>query len=80
MQSTKIALERIGNRRGADGFSDLSDVFSIAAGIIILVQSFKVKNILNSYFTDQLHREIKFSGVATFFFRTLYLQYKINRF
>lgn len=41
--------------------------------VIILIQSFKIRRILN------MHYDIELSAVATFFFTIFYLQYKINR-
>lgn len=47
--------------------------------IIMLVQTFKLRRILNDHFNKYLQRDINFSGVATFFLNVFYLQYKINR-
>jgi hypothetical protein len=52
---------------------------TIVVGIIILVQCFKVKRILQHYVYRQAVDGIGFSGVATFFLGIFYLQYKINR-
>ncbi len=49
-------------------------IISLVGGITILVMSFKVRRIMNEHYKTNL------SGVATFFFTFLYLQYKINRF
>ncbi len=51
----------------------VSRFLNIAGGIILLVESFRVKKILSEHFNAKL------SGIATFFFNVLYLQYKINR-
>ena len=66
------------------------DVFAFGAWIVILIQSFKVRQILLDHFSAQesgpfsgtisLQRDVSLSGVATFFFHIFYLQYKINRF
>ena len=45
----------------------------------IWVQSFKVRRILDYQFNHLMKRNIKFSGLLTFFFTVIYLQYKINR-
>jgi len=50
------------------------------AGILLLVQCFKVRLIFNEHFNVYLKRDISFSKAATFFFQLFYLQYKINRF
>ncbi|PYV11776.1 MAG: hypothetical protein DMG23_03280, partial [Acidobacteria bacterium] len=65
------------------------DVFAFGAWIVILIQSFKVRQILLDHFSAQesgpfsgtisLQRDVSLSGVATFFFHIFYLQYKINR-
>jgi hypothetical protein len=56
------------------------DNLLILSGLIVLtVQAFKVRRILNDYCANQLHTNVQFSGAATFFFGLLYLQYKINR-
>lgn len=51
---------------------------SAMTGIISLVQAFRVAHILRSNFA-RTGRLIEVSGVPTFFFGVLYLQYVINR-
>jgi len=46
----------------------------------LLFQCFKVKRIFQDHFNEHLSLNIKFSGLAVFFFQINYLQYKINRF
>lgn len=54
--------------------------FMILIGfVIILVQTFKTRRILDFHFNHILKRNIKFSVIGTFFFNIMYLQYKINR-
>ena len=55
------------------GLDSLDRVFNLIGGITLLVQSFKIKRMLEHY-TGMPH-----SGVATFFFQYLYLQHKINQ-
>ncbi len=67
----------------------ISGVIETGAWIVILIQSFKVRQILLDYFSApesgpfsgpmSLQRDVSLSGVATFFFHIFYLQYKINR-
>ena len=57
----------------------ISKWISIVAAIILIVQAFKVRRILNDHFNVYLKKDIKFSGPATFFFNIWYLQYKINK-
>lgn len=52
---------------------------SLAVAIVILVQAFKIRRILRSYFNDRLGHDIPWSGLILFFFSAFYLQYKINR-
>ena len=60
---------------------ELIDNFvSLAVGIIILIQCFKVRRIFIDHFKNMPERKMKLSGLATFFFQIHYLQYKINRF
>lgn len=49
-------------------------MYDIAVGIIGLVLSFRVKGML-----EDIDSEQQYSGIWTFLFRELYLQYKINR-
>lgn len=57
-----------------------SNILVLIALIIEVVQSFKVRRIFNEHFNIHLNKNIRFSGLATFFFNIYYLQYKINRF
>ncbi|MHC4489705.1 MAG: DUF4234 domain-containing protein [Planctomycetota bacterium] len=47
--------------------------------MMLFIQCFKVRTILNDHFNVHLERDIRLSGVAVFFFQIWYLQYKINR-
>jgi len=68
-----VGLEGIADADAVRAFDLMSRFFNIAGGIILLVESFHVKRILSEHF------DTKLSGIATFFFNVLYLQYKINR-
>ena len=57
----------------------ISDFIPLIGGILVIALSFKVRHIFDEHFNLKQQRNIKFSGVATFFFTILYLQYKINR-
>jgi hypothetical protein len=88
-----IFISESGGIRGttekADAILRSGNLLGLIGGIIILVQCFKVKRILLDHFSAQesgpfsgtisLQRDVSLSGVATFFFQILYLQYKINR-
>lgn len=68
-----VGLEGTAGADAVRAFDLMSRFFNIAGGIILLVESFRVKRILSEHFNSKL------SGIATFFFNVLYLQYKINR-
>jgi len=48
-------------------------------GITLLVQSFKVKSMIEEYLKKKDKFALSLSGAATFFFRNYYLQYRINK-
>lgn len=50
-----------------------ADILNTILALFILALSFRVRSILQKF------TNTKFSGVATFFFNILYLQYKINQ-
>ena len=66
----------------------LLNVVQLAVGILMLVQSFVAKDILEDHLAgpdDQvasglLAEGVKLSGLMTFFFQCFYLQYVINRY
>jgi uncharacterized protein DUF4234 len=66
----------------------LLNVVQLAVGILMLVQSFVTKDILEDHLAgpgDQVPsgpwaETVKLSGVMTFFFQIFYLQYVINRY
>ena len=60
--------------------SEAYNIPHLVAGIILLVQRFKVLRIFTEHFNIHLKRGIAFSGLATFFLGEYYLQYKINGF
>jgi hypothetical protein len=51
---------------------------SLGLGAVTVVTAFRAANILRSDFA-RTGRLLKVSGIATFFFNALYLQYKINQ-
>lgn len=61
------------------GLSLLSNLANVVFYVMLLIMSFRCRRILIDHFNGHLKRGIPFSGVATFFFGVLYLQYKINR-
>jgi hypothetical protein len=79
----------IGARRGetalAAGLLLGLQLFRIATGILMIVQSFKVKDIVEDHATPAdastlFAEQVKLSGLMTFFFSIFYLQWAINRY
>ena len=70
-----------------DGAVLVLNIVQLAVGILMLVQSFVTKDILEDHLagpgdqlpTGLLAETVKLSGVMTFFFQVFYLQYVINR-
>jgi len=57
----------------------------LAVGIVMLIQCFKIKDIIEDHATPDggttlFAEQVKLSGVMTFFFSILYLQWAINRY
>jgi hypothetical protein len=63
----------------SDMLSFLGGLMSLAFWIMFILQAFKVRKMLQEHFNGYLQRNVKFSGIMTFFFHIIYLQYKINR-
>lgn len=57
---------------------EASGTLGMIATILTIVQSFKVRRILEDHCNEYLQKNIEFSGVATFFFGAFYLQHKLN--
>lgn len=80
------AIRAIAPSEIADGLWGLG---LMAAGIVLLVQCFKVRRILEAHLQESLrdlsdqphlrHSESALSGVAVFFLSIFYLQYVINK-
>jgi hypothetical protein len=68
--------------------SDVSGLVQISVGILLLVQCFKVRRLLEDHLQESLgelsdqphlrHSQSALSGVAVFFLGIFYLQYVIN--
>ena len=56
----------------------ISNLITVIGVSIVVILSFKVRHIFDEHFNLKQQRNIKLSGVATFFFTIYYLQYKIN--
>lgn len=55
--------------------SKASDILGLAAGVVLLALTFRVRRILLDHFGDR----VRISGVATFLLGIFYLQDKINK-
>ena len=60
-------------------------LFQLVVGIVMIIQSFKVKSIIEDHATPEPEsapmfvEHVKLSGIMTFFFSIFYLQWAINR-
>ena len=61
--------------KGLEGFAQF---LNLVAGIALLIQSFKVRRMLTEHLAAHTGQPVSISGLGTFFFQILYLQYKIN--
>jgi len=61
------------------GFDGLGSIVNLIGSIMLLVMNFKGRRILIDHVNGHLQKQVPSSGLATFFFGVLYLQYKINR-
>jgi hypothetical protein len=64
----------------------LVSVFQLAVGIMMIFQTFKVKDMIEDHASPDPHsgpmfaEHVKLSGLLTFFFSIFYLQWAINRY
>lgn len=72
-------VEGTGSSAGK-GLANIEKILPLIVGIPMLIQCFKVRQILHEHFNSNLQVGETLSGVATFFFQLYYLQYKINSF
>ena len=56
----------------------LGGLFIIAGAIIYLVGMFSIKSAMEGYYNSTENIGLQMSGVMTFFFSTVYIQYQIN--
>jgi hypothetical protein len=57
----------------------LGGLFVIGGAIVYLVGIFSIKSAMEEYYTTTENIGLQLSGVMTFFFSTVYIQYHINR-
>jgi hypothetical protein len=56
----------------------LGALFMVAGSIVYLVGMFSIKAAMEEYYTSTENIGLQLSGVMTFFFSTVYIQYQIN--
>jgi hypothetical protein len=61
------------------GFSALGGVFILAGAIAYILGIFKIRAAMEEYYNSRENIALTLSGVMTFFFSTIYLQYHVNR-
>jgi hypothetical protein len=57
----------------------LGGLFIIAGAIVYLVGVFSIKHAMEEYYNSTENIGLRMSGVMTFFFSTIYIQYHINK-
>jgi hypothetical protein len=67
-QFTSGFAEGLGYIESAEVLNIIANILSLIGGIILIVLSFRVRRIFIDHFNVYLRRDIKFSGIATFFF------------
>jgi hypothetical protein len=65
--------------RGTPGLAGLGGLFIIGGAIIYIVGIFSIKHAMEEYYNSTENAGLQLSGVMTFFFSTVYLQYHINK-
>jgi hypothetical protein len=60
------------------GLVGLGGLFIIAGAIVYIVGMFSIKSAMEEYYTSTENIGLQLSGVMTFFFSTVYIQYHIN--
>lgn len=60
------------------GLTALGAVFILAGAIIYIFGIFKIKDAMEDYYNSRENIALTLSGVMTFFFSVVYLQYQIN--
>ena len=60
------------------GAAALGGLFMIAGAIVYLVGMFSIKAAMEEYYNSKENIGLRLSGVMTFFFSTVYIQYHIN--
>lgn len=69
----------VGIATGYDHNAHVGGFSNLAAWVVIIVGHFNIKASLESYFNAVERIGLRLSGVMTFFFGTIYLQYHFNR-
>ncbi len=61
------------------GLSGLGALFILGGAIIYIFGIFKIREAMEDYYNSRENIALTLSGVMTFFFSTIYLQYHVNR-
>lgn len=80
-----IAGERPVDEALGAGVAGALVLFQLAVGITMIVQCFKIKDMIEDHATPEggsnmFAEHVKLSGIMTFFFSIFYLQWAINRY
>ena len=62
-----------------EGFFALGGLFILAGLIAYIVGIFRIRDAMEEYYNSRENIALTLSGVMTFFFSTIYLQYHVNR-
>jgi hypothetical protein len=68
-----------GSANNAPGALAIGSILFLAGLIAYIVGIFKIRDAMEEYYNSRENIGLALSGVMTFFFRTVYLQYHINR-
>ena|SRR5215831_3732118 len=68
-----------GSANNAPGALAIGSILFLAGLIAYIVGIFKIRDAMEEYYNSRENIGLNLSGVMTFFFRTVYLQYHINR-
>jgi hypothetical protein len=69
----------LGKSRGIEEFTVVGGILIFAGGICLIVGNFKIRDAMEEYYNTVENIGLSLSGVMTFFFGVIYIQYHINR-
>lgn len=62
-----------------NGLGGLGGLFIVAGAIVYIVGVFSIRSAMEDYYSSTENIGLRLSGVMTFFFSTVYIQYHINK-